>query len=202
MKYLFVVILAVFFLYYLGTEISESHILSQTNLEAFIKKAGIFSWLAFLILIIVSVLGPLPSSLVVLVGGYIFNPFFALGLTLIGETIGATGNFYIGRKLGKKILMKKFPKVKKMIEKYGNHLTPLNIFLLGIIPVGTSNVTGYVAGMTKMSYKKYIQAWMMGIMLLNTAISFLGYSAKIQSLPLTAGIVIFAIIISAIMKRY
>ena len=201
-RYVLIVALLIAFLYYLGTEVTESNNFNQASIEAFIKRAGIFSWLAYLLLVILAVLGPITSSVIILIGGYLFNPFLVIGLNLLGEFIGASGNFFIGRKLGKKLLMKKFPKIKHMVEKYGDYLNSFNIFLLGLIPVGTSNLTGYVAGMSRMSFKKYISSWMVAIFFLNIAISFLGYSARIHSLPLTIAIVVIIIISLAVMKKY
>lgn len=151
------------------------------DIKELILSAGSYSWLAYLVLIIVSVLSPIPSSIFALVGGYIFNPLLIIFLNFLGEALGASGNFYIGRLLGKKIVTKRFPKIKKTVDK----ITMNTIFLLALIPVGTSNITGYSAGVSEISYKKYISGWMSGIMLLNTVITLLGYSAQQQSLLMT-----------------
>ena len=76
-----------------------------------------------------------------------------------------------------------------MVKKYGSHLNRESIFFLALIPVGTSNVTGYLCGISNNTFKDYIISWVSGITILNIIITFLGYSAKIQSLGLTIGIV-------------
>jgi len=189
-----IVIPIVALLYYLSGEISDTHALSQANIEAFIKQAGVFSWLVYLVLVILAVLGPITSSTIAIIGGYLFNPFLAIGLNMAGELIGAAGNFLIGKKLGKRYLVERFPKVKAMVTRYGAYLNPFNIFLLGLVPVGTSNLTGYVAGMSGMKFKRYIYSWMVALFFVNIFITFLGYSAKIHSLPLTLGIVMVIMI--------
>ncbi|MCA9351323.1 TVP38/TMEM64 family protein [Patescibacteria group bacterium] len=194
LRFLVIVIPIVALLYYLSGEISDTHALSQANIEAFIKQAGVFSWLVYLVLVILAVLGPITSSTIAIIGGYLFNPFLAIGLNMAGELIGAAGNFLIGKKLGKRYLVERFPKVKAMVTRYGAYLNPFNIFLLGLVPVGTSNLTGYVAGMSGMKFKRYIYSWMVALFFVNIFITFLGYSAKIHSLPLTLGIVMVIMI--------
>ena len=191
-----------FLLYYSGIEISDFSFLNQTNIELFIKNAGSLSWVVYIFLIALTVLSPLTSSTLVLIGGYLFNPLLAIAFTIIGEILGATGNFFIGRKLGKKIIIKKFPKIEKMIHKYEGYLNRQTIFLLALIPVGSSNFTGYLCGISHLKYRQYIFPWISGITILNIAVAFLGYSAKIQSLSLSVGILGLALIGLIIVKKY
>ena len=113
-----------------------------------------------------------------------------IGLNLIAEMLGASGNFFIGRKLARKFMIKKFPKMKR----YADQLNTKIVFLLALIPVGTSNITGYIAGISKMRFKRYLGTWMLGITLLNTSIALLGYSARIQSVKLTVIIIVIGLI--------
>lgn len=180
----------------LGIKIDPEYI------KELILSAGPYSWLAYLALITSSVLSPIPSSIFALIGGYIFNPILIIFLNFLGEALGATGNFYIGRILGKKIITKRFPKVKNTVDK----ITMNTVFLLALIPVGTSNITGYSAGVSEMSYKKFITGWMLGIMLSNTAITLLGYSAQKKSIMMTAIVSILGtaaiVSIHRIMRKY
>ncbi|MCA9352803.1 VTT domain-containing protein [Patescibacteria group bacterium] len=175
---------------YSRNSISVERTLSQEHLMEIIQSAGIFSWLVYLLLVTLSVLSPITSSVIVLVGGYLFHPLLAIGLNLIAEMLGASGNFFIGRKLARKFMIKKFPKMKR----YADQLNTKIVFLLALIPVGTSNITGYIAGISKMRFKRYLGTWMLGITLLNTSIALLGYSARIQSVKLTVIIIVIGLI--------
>lgn len=199
--YSFFIGVIIFLLYSISAEIDTTKLFNRHTIEMLIEKSGVFSWFVFILLISLTVLSPLPSSSLVLIGGYLFNPLFTIILTIIGELIGAAGNFYIGRKLGEKIITKRFPKIQKMINKYGNHMGKEVIFFLALIPAGTSNVTGYLCGISKNTFKEYITSWMSGIMILNIVIAFLGYSAKIQSLWLTIGIVLLIGIAILIIRK-
>ena len=148
--------LSIFLLYSISAEIDPTKLFNKETIEGLIESSGPLSWLVFIFLIALAVMSPLPSSTLVLIGGYLFNPLFTILLTIIGEIIGAIGNFYIGRKFGKTIITKRFPKIKKMVKKYGSHLNRESIFFLALIPVGTSNVTGYLCGISNNTFKDYI----------------------------------------------
>ncbi|MCA9351880.1 VTT domain-containing protein [Patescibacteria group bacterium] len=200
-KYVVIFGIIIFVLYHFSAEIRQtSALFSQARIEAFIKSAGVFSWLVYLALVVVAVLGPITSSTIALIGGYLFHPLVAIFLNILGEFIGGTGNFFIGKKLGKQYLMAKFPKVRRIVEKYGGYLKPFHIFLLGLVPVGTSNFTGYVAGMSGVPFRVYIRSWMIAIFFVNVLVTLLGYSAKIHSIPLTIGILVVLALVLLVMK--
>lgn len=172
----------VFVLFRLNTTFHVDRVFSQDNIEAFIKSAGIFSWLVYVIIVTLMVMSPLSSPIMAIIAGYIFNPFLALGLTVVGEVFGAIGNFFIGKKIIKRLLARgRLPKISAMVEKYKGSLDSKSIFLMGIVPMGTSNMTGYIAGVTGLSLKKYLIPWMAGIITLTILTIYLGHSAKIHA---------------------
>jgi len=202
--YIFMFVGLFIFLYYLGSGVDYdySKVFTKESIEQFILGAGIWSWLVYIVLISIMVLSPLPSSLFVLIGGYLFNPFLVILLTIIGEAIGATGNFFIGRKLGKRVLLKRWPKVRSLFERYGEHVNRQNVFFLSMIPVGTSNFTGYLAGMSDIDYRDYIISWITGITFVSLIIAFLGHSAKIESGSMLLHLVLISVGLAIIVRLY
>jgi uncharacterized membrane protein YdjX (TVP38/TMEM64 family) len=203
--YITLILLILVGLHYLNIGLSSNQALSQENMEAFILQAGIFSWLAYVLLLMLFVMSPLPSPLLTLVAGYLFNPLIAIVLTLLGEFLGSLGNFLIGRFLGKHFRdTEKFPTLHKYINKYKDHLDFRTIFFLGMIPIGTSNLTGYAAGISGMKFKKYLVPWMLGMTALSTIALLLGLSAKKETPHLSLiiiGAVTLALIISKIIEK-
>lgn len=195
-------VVVLYTLHYIGLEIQHNPALSQTNLEAFITNAGKFSWLVYIGILMLFVMSPLPSPVLTLVGGFIFHPLIALGLTLFGESLGACANFYIGRILGKGLFYKRrFPKLRAFFERYSAHFDFHTIFLLGLIPVGTSNITGYAAGLTNMKLREYFFPWISGVMILTVATTFLGRSAK-NGTPYVSAIIIAGIILALLIIKF
>jgi uncharacterized membrane protein YdjX (TVP38/TMEM64 family) len=172
------------------------------SIQRFIQGAGAWSWLAYLCIVTFMVMGPLPSSIVVVIGGYLFHPILVIALTALGEALGATGNFIIGRKIGRNILMEYVPKIKKLVRKYGYYINKKTIFFLSIFPVGTSNITGYLSGMSGILFKDYITSWIFGVTCLNIVLAFLGHSAKIENYTLTVVIIIIGIGIIMLLRKY
>lgn len=197
----FIIILTL--LYMIGSELSYrfGFSFSEEYIADVIKSGGAWSWLVYILLIAGMTLGPLPSSIIVLVGGYIFHPLLVLPLTLAGETIGATGNFIVGRKVGRTLLLKYSRKLQRMFNTYGEHIHAQNIFFLSMIPVGTSNVTGYLAGMSHVPYKRYIVAWLSGVGFVSLFISLLGYSARQDNYILSAIIIVVGLVIFFCLKK-
>lgn len=202
--YAIVFIIILIFLYIIGSEVNDrfGFIFTEEGIERFITGAGVWSWLVYIGLIAFMVLSPLPSSIIVLVGGYLFNPLFMIILTIIGESLGATSNFFIGRKIGKSFILKHSRKLRKMFEMYGEHINPQTVFFLAMIPVGTSNITGYLAGMSELKYKRYIISWITGVSFINFIISLLGYSARSDNYILSGIIVLIGVALFLMLRKF
>jgi uncharacterized membrane protein YdjX (TVP38/TMEM64 family) len=204
--YFFVLLALLVFLYSIKTEINEGYRLSQDIIQNFIKDMGYLSWLAYIILVSLFVISPLPSTMLGIIAGYLFHPLAAILFGLIGETIGAAGNYYIGKNFSKFFTNKeRFPRISKTIISYSKKLTQEIIFLLGMIPVSTSNLTGYAAAIGGIPFKKYIVPWISGIGIVVIITSLLGYSAKIQSKYFSLVLILcvcFYLFIKFIYKKY
>lgn len=148
-------------------------------------------------------ISPLSNSFLGLLGGYLFNPILAIVFTLIGQAVGGMINFYIGKVFSKSLMNeKKFPKISKTIKKYMNHLNFENIFILGIIPIGTANITGYVSGLSKIKLIKFLFPWILGVTTTTVVSTLMGYSAKIYKPFLSFAIIVVAVIIYFSVKFY
>lgn len=204
--YIIIISIFVFLLHRAEITLNPSQFFSQSNLEAIIKSAGPYSWLIYTFFVFIVSLSPLPSSALGLVAGYLFTPFWAIALTLVGEMMGAITNFFIGKKIiGKHIVQGRFPNVSKWINKYQGNLSPLTIFILGMIPAGTTNVTAYAAGLSGIKLKNYLWPWAGGITVLSVLTAYLGHSAKINSTHLTIiiiGAIILLVAITKILPRF
>ncbi len=180
-------------LYILGNEIRENYVINAQTIIAFVQSAGIFSYIVFALIVALTVMSPLPSSTLGLIGGYLFTPITSIALILVGEVLGASVNFAIGKHIIRPFLTKeKFPVFFSKIETYKTYITGRNVFFLALIPVGTANITGYTSGLIQMRYKTFILSWTTGIMTLSILTTYLGHSAHQQNITLS---VILAVII-------
>lgn len=186
-------------LFYLGSEAKEANFLTQAKVQHFILQYGYFSWLIYIGILLLTIMSPLPDTPVVLAGGFIFGPYVAIPLTIIGQILGATVDFYLARKLGRSYVAKRFPKATNTLNEYSHKLGWQTVFLMRLTPTLSFDILSYAAGLSTISYKKYVLATIFGMIPLLVVSSLLGYSAGLHSktLPIVVigigGIVITSI---------
>lgn len=180
-KTLCVSILFLGILFYIGSEVQEANFLTQVKVQAFILQYGYFSWLIYIILLVGAIMSPIPDAPIVLAGGFIFSPYIAVPLTILGQLLGATIDFYLARKLGRNYVNKKFPSAVKALNEYSHKLGWQTVFLMRLTPTLSFDLLSYTAGLSSIRYKSYILATMCGMLPLSIITVFLGYSAGLNS---------------------
>ena len=196
-----ILISGVFFwlLFYLGSEAKEANFLTQAKVQHLILQYGYFSWLAYVALLLVVIMSPLSDTPIVLAGGFIFGLYVAVPLTIIGQLLGATVDFYLARKLGRNFVTKKFPKATNTLNAYSHSLGWQTVFLMRLTPTLSFDILSYAAGLSTIRYKPYILATLCGMIPLITISALLGYSAGLHSKTLPIIIItIGAIVITVI----
>lgn len=135
-------------------------------LEGMLKKAGIWAPLTFILIQIMQVVVPIiPGGITCAVGVLIFGPWFGLLYNYIGIAVGSGINFYLARTYGK-CLVKVFVKEKT----YDKYITWLDkgkkfdiFFALAIFfPCAPDDVLCWIAGLTKMSWKRFSAIILLG----------------------------------------
>ena len=132
---------------------------SQQAMEAFLKPLGFWAPLLFLIIQAVQVVVPvLPGSIGCLVGVMIWGPVGGFVLNYLGICVGSLGAFLLSRNYGQ-------PFVRSMVSErvYNKYVGWLEkgkkfdrCFALAIFfPVAPDDFLCYLAGLTKMSFRKF-----------------------------------------------
>ena len=186
-------------LFYFGSEIKESHFITQAKVQHLVLRYGYFSWLAYIGLLVVTILSPLPDTPVVLAGGFIFGPYIAIPLTIVGQLLGATADFYLARAFGRSFVTKKFPHATKTLNHYSHTLGWQTVFLMRLTPTLSFDILSYAAGLSTIRYRPYILATFCGMLPFLIISTVLGYSAGLHSKTLPIIIVLIgAVVITAI----
>jgi len=136
--------------------------LQINTVENILTGFGPFGIVIYLILVILSVPLPIPSSAFILAGGY------AYGLTgvitaLIGVTLGSIVAFAIIRTYGKPLLYKLVDKhhiehFQKLFDKRGT----LAVLISYSIPLFPSDILSLFLGLTNLTYKRFIYLVILG----------------------------------------
>jgi len=121
--------------------------------------------LVFILLITLEVIfAPIPPLILYLVGGVMFGGLLGGVYALIGNTLGATIDFWIARTFGRSYIEKKVPlKIRHKFDRFFSKYGTISIFLLRVNPLTTSDIFSYLAGFSKMRYLGFISATILGL---------------------------------------
>jgi uncharacterized membrane protein YdjX (TVP38/TMEM64 family) len=191
---LIIVILILLFSYSYFTKgivysISKSDNESVVN---FIDSFGVFSYLIFILLVILEVvLAPIPPLALYVAGGALFGTFLGGTLTLIGNLIGAIIAFWIARRFGRKFVEKRVDeKTRKKFDKFSEKYGGFSLFLLRINPFTTSDLFSYLAGLTKMKVKTFILGTGLGLLPMIFVQAYFG-EAFVKSHPMLYSVLLW-----------
>ncbi len=142
----------------------------------FVDSFGSFSYLAFMILVILEVvLAPIPALALYVAGGALFGTFLGGTLTLIGNLIGAFIAFWIARRFGRKFVERRVDtKTRKKFDNFSQKYGALSLFVLRINPFTTSDLFSYLAGLTNMKVRSFLLGTGLGLIPMIFAQAYFG----------------------------
>ncbi|MGL4848161.1 MAG: TVP38/TMEM64 family protein [Clostridium sp.] len=154
------------------------HIIMNIKIEevlTFIEKKGTFAALIYLgIYVVKPFFLVIPTNIIAIAGGLMFGPIKGFILTMIGFFIAGTIAFFISRILGRDfvegLLGGKMLKLDENLEENGFKI----LFLLRLPPILPYDPLSYACGFTKVSYKHFILASLLGVMPETLCYSILG----------------------------
>lgn len=154
--------------YYSYTSEGIVHSLMNNDLSSitsYINSLGILGPLALILIVILeTVLAPIPPVIPYIAAGILFGPLLGGILVLVGNIIGAAIAFYIAKTFGEKYLSEKINrKQKQRFDKLAQKYGFLAIFLLRINPLTSSDIFSYLAGLSKMKPAKFLLATALGL---------------------------------------
>lgn len=204
--YLGLVVVVVYFLHQSGiaTEVRDS--VTAYGVHQLVASGGAYSYLLYVVFVFLMTLTPLASSAMWLIAGYLFTPWIAIVLTVVAEVAGAAANYVVGRNLiGGLIDRGYFPKVRALVDTYHGKLSMPMVFGLGLVPVSTTNITGYAAGLTHMILWRYLTAWGLGVLVMSSLTIHLGRSAAAhapwRSVVLVTAVLVVVIVALRLVRR-
>lgn len=143
--------------------------------------------LAPLLLILAKVLGAvlfLPGTPLTLLAGALFGVVNGVVISLIGNILGATAAFLLGRFFLKSFVQEKilarYPSIKKYEERFFSQGLKTVIFLR-LVPLFPFNALNYLLGVTHVKTKDYIIGTSIGIIPGTVAFVYFGESLAMLS---------------------
>lgn len=181
------------------------HILtSPKSFKHFILSYGAYSAVVFvLIYSLKPIVMIVPASILSIMAGHIFGPWFGFSLSMVGCFFSATLAFFIAKKLGKSFVDKhlkgKALQFDSKIEEHGFKL----MLLMRLSVVFHYDALSYAAGLSKMKYKDFILGTVLGIIPEMICYSFLAESFEgAKSIKILLPIIGVALIAFAASRYY
>jgi uncharacterized membrane protein YdjX (TVP38/TMEM64 family) len=152
------------------------------GLRNYILSFGPFASLVFVLLYSLKpVVFVFPALLLTILAGNIFGPIKGFILVMIGLTLSGTFAFYLARSLGKpfvtKITRGKLLKLDENIENHGFKI----MLLMRLSTLFPYDPLSYAAGLTKMKYRDFILASVIGAFPEMLAYCYLGHNMRYPS---------------------
>lgn len=145
------------------------------NLRNYILSFGSLAWIVFIIIFSLKpIIIVFPSLVFMIIAGNIFGPTKGFILSMIGLYTSATFAFYLAKQMGKpfvsKITRGKLLRLDDNMEIHGFKI----ILLLRLASVFAYDPLSYAAGLTRIKYRDFIIATMIGTLPEMITYSYLG----------------------------
>ncbi len=153
--------------------------ITTEKIKVFAESFGVMSIFVLIILMMLSVMSPLPDTPVAVAAILIYGPGGGFLIAYTGTILGAITNFYIARRLGREYFERKLPSIieisNNFAKKYGFEV----IVFLRIFPSVTFDIAAYSAALTKIKTRIFIYATMVGAVI--PAVNYIIISSGIAS---------------------
>ncbi len=130
---------------------------SPTFVREYLLGFGVFSYPIFVLLLLAAVPLPIPSTPIILAGGYLYGTVLGSILALVAVLIGSSISFWLVRSYGKPILEKLVD--SHHIEHF-NHIFKkrgwIVAFISYVVPIFPSDCVSALLGLTQIRYRYFI----------------------------------------------
>jgi uncharacterized membrane protein YdjX (TVP38/TMEM64 family) len=132
---------------------------SAEEFKKYIEGNGEKAYLVFFIVQFISVIiAPIPSNVSAVVGGTVFGMWGSFLISMLAIISGSTVVFVLGRRFGR-AFAERFIN-PKLLNKYEQHFSTrkgeLLLILLLLLPFFPDDAIGFVAGLSKISLRRYV----------------------------------------------
>lgn len=128
-----------------------------------VARAGVWGPVLFVAAYAVLTVLLVPGSPLTVAGGVLFGPFVGTALVVVGATLGATGAFAWGRRLGREAVERltgqRFAKVDDWLDERGL----LAVLYVRLIPIVPFNLLNPAAGVTDLRLRDFVLGTAVGI---------------------------------------
>ncbi|HIK55663.1 MAG TPA: TVP38/TMEM64 family protein [Synechococcales cyanobacterium M55_K2018_004] len=149
------------------------------NAHHFIQRAGALAPVLFVLICSVSLIfAPISGSSVIVMGGVLFGHNVAFVLSLLGSILGCSANFWISRKLGRKVVTRLIGHNElAALDRFSYRLKSHQgiVYMILLMPIA-QDIVSYAVGLTKISYWHFLIALTISGVAIVAVYTYLGSS--------------------------
>jgi uncharacterized membrane protein YdjX (TVP38/TMEM64 family) len=133
--------------------------------RAAFSELGPLAPLGYIVALAMSILiPPFPDVVMVIAAGLVFGFVPAIGYTLVGGLLGASGNFALARRVGRPRLQRWLGPVRfARVDALAARSSWVVVFLTRLLPGFNFDLVSYAAGITRMSLLAFLTATLGGM---------------------------------------
>jgi uncharacterized membrane protein YdjX (TVP38/TMEM64 family) len=134
----------------------------REGIQHLVDSAGLLAPMVYILLLVVqAVVAPLPAPAVAMAGGYSFGIVEGFLLTWAGALLGGVFSFGLSRLFGRGFVATsaRLERLDRYVQAHGAIL----VFVLRLIPLVSFDAISYAAGLSGMSFRKFLLATALGM---------------------------------------
>ncbi|KJH73136.1 TVP38/TMEM64 family protein [Aliterella atlantica] len=130
--------------------------IEPTQIQAWLKSAGIWAPIAYIALYVVATVLVLPSTALNLTGGAIFGPWLGTLWTSLGAIIAAIVAFAFTRTVGRETVARRLAGRWQAMDAEVRRGGLFYMFAIRLVPIMPYGLVNFAAGLTSISFKDYV----------------------------------------------
>lgn len=182
--------------FFRGQIVYDLIVSDANNFKNYLSGLGAWAEPIYVISVILELLiAFIPGWFVYPVGGAVFGLSKSVVLVLLGNFLGASISFWIGRKWGLPLLHKFIS--PEYVEKWESHMAnkgAISIFLLKLNPLTSLDIWNYLAGASPISFWKFTVANLLGLIPLIIFSAYVGEESALLA-PQILGILFVGVLV-------
>ena len=175
------------------------------GIRDYVLSFGVWAPVASTLLMVLQALAaPLPSFVITFANGLAFGTFWGWALSLFGHTLAAAVCFWISRALGRgpvEVLVGRtgLESADRWFARWGLYA----VLVARLVPGVSFDIISYAAGITRMSFRRFLAATTLGIFPQTLVYSYLGHRApeQVRLFLVFSALVIAGAVVAAVVSR-
>lgn len=162
-----------------------------------LQEMGSLGVLLYILMVTPAFIVPMaPDLVLVAAAGLTFGPIFGSVYAMAGGLLGATANFYLARYFGRPALERYLGEKRiRQIDQYTAKMGWVLLFIFRLVPGFNFSLVSLAAGLTNISFWKFISATFLGALPIIIIVSALGESIPENPILILIGVIV---VVSAI----